>query len=67
LYNPAFNFLLLFEGARLQDLLEVVAVVEEAVLVVAVVDSVEEVPQGAVVDLPGVEGVDSEDAADIRI
>ncbi|KAK1590388.1 hypothetical protein QYE76_066455 [Lolium multiflorum] len=53
--------------ARLQDLLEVVAVVEEVVLVVAVVDSVEEVPQGAVVDLPGVEGVDSEDVADIRI
>jgi hypothetical protein len=46
----------------------VVAVVEEAVLVVAVVDSVEEVPQGAVVDLPGVEAVvDSEDGADTRM
>ena len=44
--------------------------VEEVVLVVAVVvvDSVEEVPQGAVVDLPGVEGVVvSEVEADTRM
>lgn len=60
---------LLLAGARPKDFLEVVAVVEEVVLVVAVVvASVEEVPQGVVVDLPEAEGVVvSEDEADTRM
>nr|CDM82973.1 unnamed protein product [Triticum aestivum] len=53
-------------GARLQEVVVAVEEVVVAVEEVAVVDSVEEVHQG-VVDLPGVEGVVSEDEADSRM
>ena len=57
---------LLYAGALLQEVVVAVEEVLVAVDLVAVVDSVEEVHQG-VVDLPGVEGVVSEDEADSRM
>ena len=58
--------LVVYAGARLQEVVVAVEEVVVAVDLVAVVDSVEEVHQG-VVDLPGVEGVVSEDEADSRM